>query len=71
MLHILIADDHAIVRKGLKQLILEEYPTAIIEEVSDVESLIAKVIKQHWDIVISDISMPGRSGLEALQQIRG
>ena len=59
MLHILIADDHAIVRKGLKQLILEEYPTAVIEEVSDVESLIAKVIKQQWDIVISDISMPG------------
>lgn len=70
MLHILIADDHAIVRKGLKQLILEEYPTAIIDEVSDVESLIAKVIKQQWDIVISDISMPGRSGLEALQQIK-
>jgi two-component system invasion response regulator UvrY len=70
MFRILIADDHAIVRKGLRQLILEDYPTAIIEEVSNVESLIALVVKGEWDLIISDISMPGRSGLEALQQIK-
>lgn len=70
MLRILIADDHAIVRKGLRQLILEEHPTATIGEVSDVESLIALVMKESWDLVICDISMPGRSGLEALQQIK-
>lgn len=70
MLRVLIADDHAIVRKGLRQLILEEYPTAQIGEVGDVETLIMHVIKEQWDIVICDISMPGRSGLEALQQIR-
>ncbi len=70
MLRILIADDHAIVRKGLRQLIMEEYPTASIGEVNDVESLIAAVMKEKWDLVISDISMPGRSGLEALQQIK-
>ena len=70
MLRVLIADDHAIVRKGLRQLILEEYPTAQIGEVGDVESLITHVIREQWDMVICDISMPGRSGLEALQQIR-
>lgn len=70
MLRILIADDHAIVRKGLRQLILEDYPTAVIGEVGDVESLIGCVIKEEWDIIICDISMPGRSGLEALQQIK-
>ncbi len=70
MLQILIADDHAIVRKGLRQLILEEYPTSEIGEVGDVESLIQQVVKRNWDLVICDISMPGRSGLEALQQIR-
>jgi two-component system invasion response regulator UvrY len=69
-MRILIADDHAIVRKGLRQLILEEYPTSEIGEVSDVESLIALLMKGQWDLVISDISMPGRSGLEALQQIK-
>jgi two-component system, NarL family, invasion response regulator UvrY len=70
MFRILIADDHAIVRKGLRQLILEEYPTALIAEVSNVEALISGIIKEKWDLIISDISMPGRSGLEALQQIR-
>lgn len=70
MFRILIADDHAIVRKGLRQLILEEFPTAVIIEVGDVESLIAQVVKEEWDLIISDISMPGRSGLEALQQIK-
>lgn len=70
MIRILIADDHAIVRKGLKQLILDEYPSAAITEVSDVESLIAQVIKSDWDVIVSDISMPGRSGVEALQQVK-
>ena len=70
MIRILIADDHAIVRKGLKQLLLEQYPTAEIGETSDAEDLISKVMKKDWDVVICDMSMPGRSGLEALQQIR-
>jgi two-component system invasion response regulator UvrY len=70
MIRILIADDHAIVRKGLKQLLLEEYPSATIEEVSDAESLIKKTITSEWDIVICDLSMPGRSGLDALRQIK-
>jgi DNA-binding NarL/FixJ family response regulator len=70
MLRVLIADDHAIVRKGLRQLLLEEYPFAMIEEVGDAESLFSKVITKEWDVVICDLSMPGRSGLEALQQIK-
>ena len=70
MIRILIADDHAIVRKGLKQLLFEQYPTAQIGETSDAEDLISRVMKQDWDVVICDMSMPGRSGLEALQQIR-
>ncbi|MBI1341742.1 MAG: response regulator [Terrimonas sp.] len=70
MIRLLIADDHAIVRRGLRQLITEEYSSALIEEVGDVESLIEKVIRNDWDVVICDISMPGRSGLEALLQIK-
>jgi two-component system, NarL family, invasion response regulator UvrY len=70
MIRILIADDHAIVRKGLKQLLLEAYPSATVEEVSDAESLIKKTITAEWDIVICDLSMPGRSGLDALRQIK-
>ncbi|RYF96136.1 MAG: response regulator transcription factor, partial [Chitinophagaceae bacterium] len=52
MLKILIADDHAIVRRGLKQLLVEEYPSATIGEVGDTESLIKQVINNPWDIVI-------------------
>ncbi len=70
MLRILIADDHAIVRRGLKDILQEEFQLAHITEVADAEDLIIKVLKEKWDVVISDLSMPGRSGLEALQQIK-
>jgi len=70
MLRFLIADDHTVVRRGLKQILLEAFPSAFIEEVSDAEDLLKKVMRESWDVVISDISMPGRSGLEILQQIR-
>ncbi|MBX2889155.1 MAG: response regulator transcription factor [Ferruginibacter sp.] len=70
MQRILIADDHSVVRKGLRQILLEGFPSAVIEEVADAEDMIKKVIAADWDVVISDLSMPGRSGLEALQQIK-
>jgi len=70
MLNILIADDHAVVRKGLKQILLEEYPSANIGEVADAETLVAQVMNDGWDIVICDMNMPGRSGLDALSQLK-
>jgi len=70
MIRVLIADDHAIVRKGLKQLLLEKYHTATIGEADDAEALIKKLIGKPWDVVICDLSMPGRSGLDALKQIK-
>lgn len=70
MLKILIADDHAIVRRGLKQILLEEYPSAQVGEVADAESLITQVVSNEWNIVICDMNMPGRSGLDALSQIK-
>lgn len=70
MLRILIADDHTVVRKGLRQILLDEFPGADIEEVSDGAELVKKVMLGKWDVVVSDLSMPGRSGLDALQQIK-
>lgn len=70
MYRFLIADDHTVVRKGLKQILLEAFPSALVEEVTDAESLLKMVFSQNWDVVISDISMPGRSGLEVLQQVK-
>lgn len=70
MIKILIADDHAVVRKGLRQILVEEYPSAKIGEVADAEGLLAEVVKDEWNIVICDMNMPGRSGLDALTQIK-
>lgn len=70
MLRILIADDHAILRRGIIQIIREEYPSAFIKEAEDAETLIKYAFKEEWDIIISDMSMPGRSGIDALQQIK-
>jgi two-component system, NarL family, invasion response regulator UvrY len=70
MIRILVADDHIVVRRGLKMILLEGFPGAHIEEVGDAEDLIKQVMKSDWDVVISDLSMPGRSGLDALIQIK-
>lgn len=70
MLRILIADDHEFIRRGLKQILEEEYPTAYIGEAKDTESLMLMVTAAPWNIVISDISMPGGGGLEALNRIK-
>lgn len=70
MKSIIVADDHAIVRRGIKQIILDEFPFAEIKEVSDGEELVREVLFNKYDIVIADISMPGRSGLEAVAQIK-
>ncbi len=70
MIRVLIADDHAIVRRGMKQLLLEQYPFAVIGEAANAEELVSEVMQHEWDVVICDMNMPGRSGLDALQQIR-
>lgn len=70
MVRILIGDDHAVIRKGLRQILLEKYPSAIIEEANDAEGLISKAIAGKFDIIISDLSMPGRSGLDVLSYIK-
>jgi two-component system, NarL family, invasion response regulator UvrY len=70
MPRILIADDHTIVRRGLIQILRDGLPSATIEEVEDGEGLLKKVFTGHWDLVITDLSMPGRNGLEALVQIK-
>jgi two-component system invasion response regulator UvrY len=67
---ILFADDHEMIRDIMRRILLEEYPSAIIEEVKDGNELLAKVIGGQWDVVITDISMPGMNGIEALREIR-
>jgi two-component system invasion response regulator UvrY len=70
MRRFLLADDHAVVRKGLRHILSEAFASAIIEEVANAEDLLKRATDEEWDAVIADISMPGRSGLEILQQLR-
>ena len=69
-MNILIADDHGVVRRGLRLIVAEAYPHAKIGEVVDSADLLAEVAKNHWDVIISDISMPGRSGAEVIREIK-
>lgn len=70
MLRILIADDHEVVRQGLERILRKEYPSAHIEAVTDGQDMLIKVLKEEWDLVISDLSMPSKTGLEALAEIK-
>lgn len=70
MTRIILADDHSFIRLGLIQILKDEYPALEITEVTDGASLIEEVTLHDFDLVISDLDMPGISGLEALEQIK-
>ena len=67
---ILIADDHAIVRHGLKQILADEFKRASFGEARNGQEVLDSVWKQDWDVIVLDITMPGRSGLEVLKEIK-
>lgn len=70
MTRILIADDHAILRRGLREILAREMETALCGEAKDADEVLAKTQAEEWDLVILDITMPGRSGLEVLRDLR-
>ena len=70
MIKILIADDHAIVREGLKQIVAEEKDMLVAGEAGNTNEMFELLKKEHFAIIILDISMPGRSGLEALKFLK-
>jgi two-component system invasion response regulator UvrY len=67
---ILIADDHAIVREGLKQIVAEEKDILVAGEAENSGRLMELLEKEKWSLVVLDINMPGKSGLEALKDIK-
>jgi len=67
---ILIADDHAIVREGLKQIVAEEKDIIVAGEAENSEQMMKLLEKQKWSLIVLDINMPGKSGLEALKDIK-
>lgn len=70
MIKILIADDHPIVRSGLKQIMIKEPGMVVEGEAQNARELLALVRKQAWDVVILDINLPDRSGLDVLIQLK-
>ncbi len=70
MIKILIADDHAIVREGLKQILSETSDIVAAGEASNGQEVLKKVWENNYDMVLLDISMPGRSGLDILKQLK-
>ena len=69
-IRVLLVDDHAMVREGLRRVLAEGFPAASIAEASSAADAMAAVERSAWDIVILDLSLPGRSGLEALKEMR-
>jgi len=69
-MRILIADDHPIFRAGLKEILGKEKEAKLIGEASNGNEALALVRKQRWDVVVLDITMPGKDGLEVLQELR-
>lgn len=69
-LRFLIADDHAVVRRGLRQVIAEAYDQAVVEEASTGQAVLDSVQRKDWALVILDINLPDKSGLEVLKDLR-
>jgi DNA-binding NarL/FixJ family response regulator len=69
-MRVLIADDHEVVRRGLRELLREHLPHAQFGEAGDARTALQAVTEQDWDIVLVDITMPGRSGLDLIQDVK-
>lgn len=70
MIRILVADDHAVVRQGVKQILADVSDMAVKDEAQNGSETLEKVLQHDYDVVLLDISMPGRSGLEVLEDIK-
>ncbi|MBI4002722.1 MAG: response regulator transcription factor [Nitrospira defluvii] len=70
MTRMLIVDDHAVVRHGVKQILSEQFQSAVIGEAQNAEEMLDRVRKSNWDIVVLDVGMPGKSGLDALKELK-
>ena len=70
MVRLLIVDDHPIVRRGIVEVLAEAFPGGSIAEASDGAEALQAVYDGIWDLVVLDLSLPGRTGLDVLKEIR-
>jgi two-component system invasion response regulator UvrY len=70
MIKILIADDHSVVRRGIKQILSEESDIQVLGEASNSDEILEQLYTNEWDVLILDLTMPGKSGLDSLIEIK-
>jgi two-component system, NarL family, invasion response regulator UvrY len=70
MTRILIADDHELVRRGIRQILADAFSDLVVAEAADARQILEAAGKAAWDIVLLDINMPGRSGIEVLPDLK-
>jgi DNA-binding NarL/FixJ family response regulator len=68
-MNVLIADDHANVRRGLREILVDAFSGAHFSEAANGEEVLAQLVRSQHDVLLLDINMPGRSGLEVLKDV--
>ncbi len=70
MRRLLVVDDHEVVRRGTRQVLAEGFPGAAFGEAGTAAEALAALQAGRWDLLVLDINLPGRSGLEVLEDVR-
>jgi len=70
MMRVLIVDDHAIVRRGLRELLSDEFHGAAFGEASEARLALEQLRRKEWDVALLDIALPGKSGLDLLKELK-
>jgi two-component system invasion response regulator UvrY len=70
MIKIMIADDHSVVLRGIKQILSEEKDMTVLGEASNADEVLSMLFKEEWNLLILDVTMPGKNGLDALIEIK-
>ena len=70
MIRVLVSDDHAILRRGLKEILMRELQGAVCGEAENAPQVLDLVQREHWDLVILDVTMPGPSGVDVLRDLK-
>ncbi len=68
--HVLIADDHPVMRRGLRQMLALEFPRLTTSEARDSREAVDLLLQRDWDLVLLDLNMPGRGGFDVLTEAR-
>ncbi|HNR52014.1 MAG: Response regulator UvrY [Deltaproteobacteria bacterium ADurb.BinA179] len=70
MIRVLVVDDHPIVREGLKQILSDTEDILVVDEADSGQAVLTSAARSNFDVVLLDISMPGRDGLEVLRELK-